>query len=101
MKIVAHISGYARNCEIRKKNWEIVRKDETGILTRFGPIRYNRTYFKPKKDGKRQYLVDEIVGIGPHDKVSADVIINAIEEATESSYRKAGETATYIDKISK
>ncbi len=100
-EVLEDMDDFLRNCELRKKNWEIVRKDETGILTSFGPIRYNRTYFKPKKDGKREYLVDEIVGIGPHDRVSADVIINAIEEATESSYRKAGETAAYIDEISK
>lgn len=90
-----------RESAIRKKDWEIVRKDETGLLTSFGSIRYNRTYFKPKKGGKRNYLVDEIAGIDAHDRVSSDVVINAIEEATDSSYRKAGEKATYVEGISK
>lgn len=90
-----------RESAIRKKDWEIVRKDETGLLTSFGSIRYNRTYFKPKKCGKRNYLVDEIAGIDAHDRVSSDVVINAIEEATDSSYKKAGEKATYVEGISK
>ena len=45
--------------------------------------------------------MDSIVGINPHDRVTADVVINAIDEAVDSSYRKAGEKASYVEKISK
>jgi hypothetical protein len=100
-EVLEDMDDYLRNCEVRKQDWEIVRKDETGLLTSFGMLRYDRTYFKPKNSGTRQYLVDDIVGIKPHDRVSADVVINAIEEAAESSYRKAGQKATYLDEISK
>lgn len=100
-EVLEDMDEYIRNSEHRKKSWEIVRKDKTSLLTSFGMIRYNRTYFKSKKDGKRYYLVDEIVGIGPHDRISSDVVINAIEEAIKSSYRKAGEKAAYMDEISK
>ncbi|WP_243120216.1 UPF0236 family transposase-like protein [Caloramator sp. E03] len=95
-EVLEDMDEYIRNSEHRKKSWEIVRKDKTSLLTSFGMIRYNRTYFKSKKDGKRHYLVDEIVGIGPHDRISSDVVINAIEEAIKSSYRKAGEKAAYM-----
>ena len=100
-EVLEDMDEYLRNCEIRKKDWEIIRKDNTGLLTSFGSIKYSRTYFKPKREGKRQYLVDEIVGINPHDRVSADVVINAVDEAIDSSYRKAGEEAAYMDRISK
>jgi hypothetical protein len=73
-EVLEDMDEYLRNCGIRKKEWEIVRKDQTALLTSFGIIRYNRTYFKPKKEGSRKYLVDEIVGINPHDRVSADVV---------------------------
>ena len=100
-KVLEDMDDYLRGSGSRKQNWEIVRKDRTEILTSFGPINYERTYFKPKKGGKRQYLVDRIVGINPHDRVSADVVINAVEEASESSYRKGGEKAAYMDEVSK
>lgn len=35
-----------------------------------------------KKGGKPEYLVDRMFGIEPHDRVSADVVINVLEEAT-------------------
>jgi len=101
IEVLEGMDDYLRRSACRKQNWEIVRKDRTGLLTSFGQISYERTYFKPKKGGKRQYLVDRIVGINPHDRVSADVVINALEEATESSYRKGGEKAAYMDEVSK
>ena len=100
-EVIEDMDNLLRNNQERKKYWEIIRKDENKILTIFGEVRYRRTYFKLKNGNKREYLVDKIIGIEPHDRVSADVVINVIEEAVESSYRKAGEMATYLDEISK
>ena len=100
-EVLEDMDQYLRESGLRRNKWEIVRKDKAGLLTSFGKIEYARTCFKPKKGGKRKYLVDEIVGIAPHDRVSTDVVINAVEGAAESSYRKAGETAAYVDGISK
>lgn len=87
-EVIEDMDEHLRKSGLRKKQWEIVRKDPTTLLTSFGTIRYSRTYFKPKKGGERKYLVDEIVGIDTHDRVSSDVVINAVEESIESSYKK-------------
>jgi hypothetical protein len=100
-EVLEDMDEFLRQDGFRKKDWEIVRKDETGLLTTFGQIRYKRTYFKPKHGGKRKYLVDELVGIKPHDRMSADVVINIMDEAIESSYRKTGEKASYENEVSK
>lgn len=47
-EVLEDMDDYLRNSAIRLKDWEVVRKDETGLLTSFGNIRYSRTYFKPK-----------------------------------------------------
>lgn len=100
-EVIEDMDEHLRKSGLRKKQWEIVRKDPTTLLTSFGTIRYSRTYFKPKKGGERKYLVDEIVGIDTHDRVSSDVVINAVEESIESSYKKGGKKATYVGEISK
>jgi hypothetical protein len=100
-EVLEDMDDYIRNSTERKKQYEIVRKDPNTLLTSFGMVSYKRTYFKPKAGGHRKYLVDELAGIDPHDRVSADVVINAIEEATQSSYRKAGTKAAYDSDISK
>jgi len=100
-EVIEDIDDKLRSSGVRKKEWEVVRKDPGSILTSFGTLRYGKTYFKPQKGGSRKYLVDKIVGIDPHDRVSSDVVINAAEEAIESSYRKGGKKAAYTDEISK
>lgn len=101
-EVIEEMDAFIKNLGERKRDWEVVRSDErTGLLTSFGTLEYSRTYYKSKKDSIRKYLVDDIVGIETHDRVTADVVINAIEEAAESSYRKGGERAAYIDDITK
>lgn len=100
-EVLEDMDDYIRNSADRKKRYEIVRKDPSTLLTSFGLVAYSRTYFKPKAGGHRKYLVDELAGISPHDRVSADVVINAIEEATQSSYRKAGTKVAYDSDLSK
>lgn len=100
-EVLEDIDENFRTSGVRKKEWEIVRKDTASILSSFGTLKYNKTYFKPKKGGKREYLVDKRVGIEPHDKITADVVINAAEEAIESSYKKGGLKASYVEEITK
>lgn len=100
-EVLEDMDEYIRDSAERKKRYEIVRKDPSTLLTSFGSVPYSRTYFKPKEGGRRKYLVDELVGINPHDRVSADVVINALEEATQSSYRKAGTKVAYDSDLSK
>lgn len=100
-EILEDMDDHLRTSGVRKKEWEIVRKDPTSLLTSFGTLRYSRTYFKLKKGGVRKYLVDKIVGIESHDRVSSDVVINAAEEAIESSYKKGGKKAAYVEEITK
>ena len=64
-----------------------------------GEIKYSRTYFKSKETGKRKYLADEAAGIEPHMRISSDVVIKALEQAVETSYRISGENAIYTDDI--
>lgn len=100
-EVLEEMDEHLRKSGIRKQQWEIIRKDTVGILTSFGMTNYSRTYFLSKKTGERKYLVDSIVGIDSHDRVTSDVVINAIDEAVDSSYRKGGEKASFVEVISK
>lgn len=100
-EVIEDMDEHLRTSGVRKKKWEIVRKDPASLLTSFGTIKYRRTYFKPKKGGARKYLVDKIIGIDSHDRISSDVVINAAEESIESSYKKGGNKAAFVGEISK
>lgn len=100
-EVLEDIDACIFNSGERKKKYESVRKDKNSLLTSFGMISYSRRYYKAKEGGNYTYLADEYVGIKSHDRVSSDVVINALEEATESSYRKAGTKVAYDSDLSK
>lgn len=85
---------------IRKKNWSIVRSNDANSFTATcGEVNYKRTYFISKKTGERAYLTDRATGIEPHMRISNDVVIKALDNVADSSYRLSGENAVYTDDI--
>ena len=77
-----------------RKGWYIVRKDETTITTSLGDVTYGRTLFKNTKNGKSCYLLDKLLEIDPHTRMSEDAVARMLEEAADSSYRKGGANAS-------
>lgn len=82
--------------------WHIVRRDETTLLTSLGNVTYHKTLFKNKATGKYEYLLDRIMGIEKHARMTEDAEAKILEEAVQSSYRKGGENAAITeDAVSK
>lgn len=77
-----------------RKGWYVVRKDERVITTSLGDVAYKRTLFKNTKTGASCYLLDKLLGIGPHTRMSEDAAARILEEAVDSSYRKGGVNAS-------
>jgi hypothetical protein len=89
-----------RESSERKEKWSIVRSDDCNkFMATCGEIKYQRTYFKSKETGERTYLTDKMVGIKSHMRISNDVVINAIENAVNTSYRVSGKLATNTDDV--
>lgn len=84
---------------IRKEKWEIVRIDETSLLTSIGTIRYHKTYYKSKETGEYCYLLDKAMGIHTHERITEDAEAELLKEAVASSYRKGGENASITDEV--
>lgn len=73
-----------------RKGWYIERRDETKLLTSLGEICYHKTYFHNKETGEYCYLLDQLMGLEKHARISEDAEARILEEAAESSYRKGG-----------
>lgn len=90
-----------RESPVRRASWEVVRTDEKNLITSIGSVRYEKTLFKNKKSGERKYLVDEAMGIDPHERISEDAIAQMLEESVQTCYRKGGEAICILDNVSK
>lgn len=79
-----------QNKQYRPK-WYVVRKEETTLLTTLGSVTYHKTLFRNTETGEYEYLLDRIMGIKPHARMTEDAEARILEEAVQTSYRKGGE----------
>jgi len=85
-----------------RKGWYVVRKDETSLLTSLGEVVYHKTLFKNTATGVSCYLLDQLMGIEHHARITEDAEARILKEASESSYRKGGANASIRgDSVSK
>lgn len=85
-----------------RPEWYIVRRDETTLLTSLGCVTYHKTLFKNKFTGEHEYLLDRIMGMEKHARMTEDAEAKLLEEAVQTSYRRGGENVSITeDTVSK
>jgi len=85
----------------RKANWQIVRRDDKALTTSLGCVNFRKTLFINKETKSREYLLDRILGIEDHERITEDAEAKMLDEAVETSYRKAGNEVSISDSVSK
>lgn len=82
-----------------RPEWYIVRRDETTLLTSLGSVTYHKTLFKNKVTGEHEYLLDRIMGMEKHARMTEDAEAKLLEEAVQTSYRKGGESVSVSGEV--
>lgn len=82
-----------------RPEWYIVRRDETTLLTSLGSVTYHKTLFKNKITGEHEYLLDRIMGMEKHARMTEDAEAKLLEEAVQTSYRKGGESVSVSGEV--
>lgn len=90
------------NSLVRKKNWYVEHKDEPRELVDvLGLIRFKRRGYVPKNGGKNIYLLDELLGLDGHQRITLAAASRVLEETILTSYAKGGKAASRTESISK
>lgn len=76
----------------------IVRKDTTTLLTSLGSITYQKPFFKNKATGKREYLLDRVMGIVKYARMTEDAEAELLKEAVQTSYQEGGISDEFVSK---
>lgn len=84
---------FLRKNKQARSEWYIERKDETTLLTSLGSVTYHKTLFWNKLTGKYEYLLDRVMGIEKHERMTEDAVAEVLGEAVQTSYRKGGISA--------
>ena len=59
-------------------------------------MKYQKTLFKNKETGACEYLLDRIMGLESHVRMTEDAEAKMLEEAVDSSYRKGDIVINYV-----
>ena len=70
----------------RKQSWEVVRTDRKTLTTCLGTVCFEKTLFRNKQTRESAYLLDRIMGIESHERLTED---------------EAGEETSLTDQVSK
>lgn len=88
----------------RKKSWNIQARDmDKTLITQFGEVKYQRTYYvsKNSEDTDYTYLVDDIFGIERYQRMDKGLELELVEKAEEYSYQKAADMTSKVVPLSK
>ena len=79
-----------RDSHERKKRWVVESCCNKSLITSLGEVQFAKTLFKRKDSGKSEYLLDKIMGLEKHERISEDALTVMFEEAVQTSYRRGG-----------
>lgn len=104
-EITQFLVEYAENIifklKDRKESFSSLEKDNRTLISIFGEINFKRRYYQDKETKERIYLLDQFLKLEPGERILSNVKERMIEEARETSYKRAGAKASYGTEISK
>ena len=98
---LGYLDQMINESEARKLSWVVDRHEAKQLITSLGSVNYSKTMFKDKEEGKRSYILDLIMGMDPHERMTEDAEARLLEETVQTSYRRGGEETSILDKVSK
>ena len=98
---LGYLSQMMKESEVRKMDWVVDRNGNKQLITSLGAVSYPKTLFKNKEDGERVYLLDRVMDMHSHERMTEDAEARMLEEAVQTSYRRGGDQASILDSISK
>ena len=84
----------------RKKDWLVKKHDTRKLLTSLGEVEFPHTLFEGKNGQGNRYLLDELIGLEPSQRILEDAVANILEEAAATSYRSGGNRACETEPVS-
>lgn len=104
-EITQFLVEYAENIifklKDRKENFSSLEKDDRTLISIFGELNFKRRYYQDKETKERIYLLDQFLKLESGERILSNVKERMVEEARETSYKRAGAKASYGAEISK
>ena len=64
----------------RKESWYVERSDNKCLTTSLGDVRFRKTYYQNKTTGEYEYLLDRLLEIDSHERLTEDAEAKMLQE---------------------
>lgn len=90
-------------CEstFRQKSWSIEAHHTKTLVTSLGEVTFKKTLFLNKQTKQRSYLLDQVLGLEPKQRLTEDAFARMLEEAVQTSYQRGGQQASLCTQVSR
>ena len=85
----------------RRQHWVVEAHETKQLVTSLGTVTFKKTLFKNKSTGKCEYLLDRILGLEKHERITEDALSRMLNEAVQTSYRRGGEETSLTTDVKK
>ena len=82
------MNGMLKESGKRVKDWVVEKDTQKQLLTSLGTVNYTKTLFTNKKSGEMSYLLDRIMELEKHQRITDDAKAKILEEADLVSKRR-------------
>ena len=90
-----------RKSQKRLQHWVVESHTTKQLITSLGTVTYEKTLFKNRETGECEYLLDRIMGLEKHERISEDALARMLKEAVQTSYRRGGEETSLTTDVKK
>ena len=90
-----------RKSQKRLHHWVVESHEKKQLITSLGTVTFNKTLFTNKETGESEYLLDRILGLQKHERITEDALASMLTEAVQTSYRRGGEETSLTTDIEK
>lgn len=95
--IIEELNDNIKRSPDRSGKYHVQRNNDKRVLiTRFGELEFERTYYKDVNSSKYVYILDELLGIEKYERVEGSLKGDILDKAADLSYQKAAELSTPV-----
>jgi len=99
--VLDSLNDQIKNNGLRKDKYNIQRTDKRTIITSVGDVSFDCTYYKNRIDGSYHYLLEEVMHLDKHERMSEAAEVLLLIEALKTSYEEATKVLPSKQKITK
>lgn len=85
----------------RLQHWVVESHDTKQLITSLGAVTFEKTLFTNKETGESEYLLDRIMGLEKHERITEDALARMLKESVQTSYRRGGEETSLTTDVKK